>query len=93
MIQQAHLQMYPKELKRGSQGVSAPPCPWEHYSYQPRYGNDQNVQWLINKKIKCDIQWNAYLFYYKYWNTTICDNIDELEDIMLSEVSQIHEDK
>ena len=82
----------PKNCKQGLEEISVYSCSQQYYSQQLICGSNANVNWQISKMWYI-LQWNILqpqkrmeiLAYDTAW-------ID-LEDIMLSEISQLQEDK
>ena len=88
MIQKFYSWVYIR-TKHSFREIHAPLCSLEHYSQQPRHGNNLNDHWQTNR-LGCDIY---TIEYYSAIEHAIRRNMMKIKTLILSEVSQKEKDK
>lgn len=88
MTQQCHFWcIHPqRELTEGTEEIFARPCPQQHDPHQPKESSPMNVDGPCSYPISTP--WN--IIQPQKGMPDTCHHVDEPEDIMLTEIRQLH---
>ena len=92
--QHSHFGLYiQRKLNQDLEETVTPLCPLQHYSQQPRYGNHLNAHWFGQlDKQNVVYTYNGIFFTLKKEILPFATTWTNLEDIILSEISQTQND-
>ena len=89
MIQQFHSQVYAQHRRQKLEQIFVRQCSQQHFSQQPKVGNNPGVRGWVNGRTKCGIcrQMEYYSVFKRTEILTHATTWTKLEDAMLSEIS------